>query len=265
MNDQERAICRRLGILRKQLGWTQTEFAHAFDTKRDQLASVEYGRNPLRYWLADRVCERLDVCQQWLACGEDPMRGYVRLPLETGLEIKPKELFSAAWHRRVGHLVKREVKASEAMKQILANDPNAPDKILANRLYWLVGLATQHIPPELYHAYFDTLTAETSAFISSHALQGTYLATGTPPKAPQKNSLRNVSDYVNLASVKPQMPNFLDRLKKMTAERGKKTALAKFLGVPLASVSQWLSGDREPGGERTLRMLRWVEQQERQK
>ena len=59
------------------------------------------------------------------------------------------------------------------------------------------------------------------------------------------------------------MPGFRERLKKALAERGRKTALAKLLGVPLASVSQWLSGEREPGGEYTLKLLRWVEQQER--
>jgi hypothetical protein len=32
----------------------------------------------------------------------------------------------------------------------------------------------------------------------------------------------------------------------------------------LASVSRWLSGEREPGGEIALLMLKWVELQERQ-
>jgi hypothetical protein len=79
-----------------------------------------------------------------------------------------------------------------------------------------------------------------------------------------KKDLTNVSELVNVGSVKAQGPNLLERLKKATQERGKKSALAKFLGVPLVRVSQWLSGDREPGGETTLKMLHWVEQQERQ-
>lgn len=84
-----------------------------------------------------------------------------------------------------------------------------------------------------------------------------------------EKSPKKVVDYVyssvNIERVRPLLPELIERLKKATGERGKKTALAQFLDVPLAMVSQWLSGDREPGGETTLRMLQWVEQQERQK
>ncbi len=80
-----------------------------------------------------------------------------------------------------------------------------------------------------------------------------------------KKPIDNVSESVNIEGVKPQLPSLLERLKNATKQRGKKSALANFLGVPLARVSQWLSGDREPGGETTLRMLKWVERQERQK
>jgi transcriptional regulator with XRE-family HTH domain len=60
------------------------------------------------------------------------------------------------------------------------------------------------------------------------------------------------------------MANLLDRLNKATSQRGMKSKLAKVMGVPLANISQWLSGVREPGGETTLKLLHWVEQQERQ-
>jgi transcriptional regulator with XRE-family HTH domain len=66
-------------------------------------------------------------------------------------------------------------------------------------------------------------------------------------------------------NVKAQLPSLRDRLNHATKETGKMSALAEYLGVPLASVSRWLSGKREPGGEITLKLLHWVEQQERQK
>lgn len=65
--------------------------------------------------------------------------------------------------------------------------------------------------------------------------------------------------------VKTQLPSLLKRLNRATRETGKMSALADYLKVPLASVSRWLSGKREPGGEITLQMRHWVEQQERQK
>jgi transcriptional regulator with XRE-family HTH domain len=51
----------------------------------------------------------------------------------------------------------------------------------------------------------------------------------------------------------------IERLKNVTRVRGKKAELAEFLGVPSVSVSRWLSGDVEPGGEFTLRLLEWVQ------
>lgn len=59
-------------------------------------------------------------------------------------------------------------------------------------------------------------------------------------------------------NVKAQLPSLLEQLRKATAEPGQKTALAKFLGAPLASVSRWLSGEREPGGETVLQMQAWL-------
>jgi hypothetical protein len=66
------------------------------------------------------------------------------------------------------------------------------------------------------------------------------------------------------SDVKPLLPELVDKLKKATKQRGRKSALAKFIGVPLTSVSRWLSGERAPGGETVLRLARWVELEERQ-
>ncbi|MFO1461672.1 MAG: helix-turn-helix transcriptional regulator [Verrucomicrobiota bacterium] len=83
-----------------------------------------------------------------------------------------------------------------------------------------------------------------------------------PNKENSRNSaLQNVSDLVNSKTLSP-FAQLLQRLKHAAASRGKKTELAAFLGVPLARVSQWLSGDREPGGATTLRLLEWVQAEE---
>jgi transcriptional regulator with XRE-family HTH domain len=50
----------------------------------------------------------------------------------------------------------------------------------------------------------------------------------------------------------------LSRVKRASSARGKKTELAKYLGVSHVSVSQWLSGRFAPNGEVTLQMLAWV-------
>jgi DNA-binding transcriptional regulator YiaG len=82
----------------------------------------------------------------------------------------------------------------------------------------------------------------------------------------EKHHLTEVATYEKLpADVKKQLPSLLERLNQATTETGKMSALAAYLKAPLASVSRWLSGKREPGGEITLRMLRWVEHEEHQK
>jgi hypothetical protein len=76
--------------------------------------------------------------------------------------------------------------------------------------------------------------------------------------------LTDVAASGKLAPVKSQLKNLLADLNRLTREPGTKTKLADFLGAPLTSVSRWLSGEREPGGETTLKMLRWVQEQESQ-
>ncbi len=77
-------------------------------------------------------------------------------------------------------------------------------------------------------------------------------------KSPGEKSLTDAAICFTSEAVKPQLPSLLDQLRKATAEPGMKTALAKFLGAPLASVSRWLSEDREPGGEIVLQMQAWL-------
>jgi len=68
----------------------------------------------------------------------------------------------------------------------------------------------------------------------------------------------------NTPDVKSEIEQLAKRLKRATAQTGKKAGLARFMGVAPARVSEWLSG-QEPGGEYALKLLRWVTEQERQK
>lgn len=57
--------------------------------------------------------------------------------------------------------------------------------------------------------------------------------------------------------------DLLAALKSLASEPGRPASLARDLNVPQARVSEWLSGKKKPSGETTLRLLHWVEQQER--
>ncbi len=84
----------------------------------------------------------------------------------------------------------------------------------------------------------------------------------------QTNKLTDAETYENLSSVKRTWENLLVEINQATKESGKVSELAKFLSertgrkVPLASVSRWLAGSREPGAKITMLMLQWVEREQ---
>jgi hypothetical protein len=83
--------------------------------------------------------------------------------------------------------------------------------------------------------------------------------------AEQKSSnlvLTHDSEDRNIATM--QMRELLGKVRKLTSARGMKVKLAAALHAPLPRISEWLSGKYAPSGQTTLRLLQWVEQQERE-
>jgi transcriptional regulator with XRE-family HTH domain len=82
----------------------------------------------------------------------------------------------------------------------------------------------------------------------------------------RKAGLTTASDFRKVSGdMKSAMKALLDKVRKLSEPSGMKAKLAAGLGVPQARVSEWLSGKYDPSGETTLKLLHWVEQQERQK
>jgi transcriptional regulator with XRE-family HTH domain len=79
----------------------------------------------------------------------------------------------------------------------------------------------------------------------------------------EKKELTYVTLRSNTDGVKSEVERLVSRLKHVTAKSGKKAELARFMNVAPPRVTEWLSG-QEPGGENALRLLKWVELQERQ-
>jgi transcriptional regulator with XRE-family HTH domain len=75
-----------------------------------------------------------------------------------------------------------------------------------------------------------------------------------------KDSLKS-----NNAGVSSEIVKLIAKVKAKASKPGAKAELARTLGVDPARISEWLAGKKEPGGEYTLRLLKWVERQERQK
>jgi len=97
---REREIGERARQFRESINWPQSAMAPEVDLSRDRLASVEYGRTPLRYAAGYRLCFIFDVNPGWLADGVGEMKaaaGALDLPTP---DTQPKRaLFSEIWDK----------------------------------------------------------------------------------------------------------------------------------------------------------------------
>ena len=269
VNDREREIAARFRRVRFANQLSQPKFAEALGVTLGRVASIEYGRTPLTVGLADKLSAQFDVSLFWLANGEGRMCPCGGLICNIAPEIDHETLFSLAFSKELDSKM-----VSDSWFATVDSIINASDEVVlpkgeeANKYY-------EHLHQILDQAFISlphtakeklyVLVFRTIAKFSHDWKSGEKKTPGRFTLHSEKKSLTEVTGCANNKSVKPQMPDFLKRLNKATSERGAKTALAKHLGLPLVSVSQWLSGEREPGGENTLRLLHWVEQQERQK
>src|SRR5580692_8145357 len=70
MNPRERAIGARLKAFREGIKYSQASFAEIIGLTRDQLASVEYGRTPLKYSVAWQIRLAFGLSLDWLWGGD---------------------------------------------------------------------------------------------------------------------------------------------------------------------------------------------------
>jgi transcriptional regulator with XRE-family HTH domain len=85
------------------------------------------------------------------------------------------------------------------------------------------------------------------------------------PTREAKKGLTSLSLKSKAWGMKSEVQKLIEQVKRKASKPGAKSQLARALGVAPARISEWLSGEKEPGGEYTLKLLHWVEQQERQK
>jgi transcriptional regulator with XRE-family HTH domain len=97
MDEEERGICQRVRQFREQIRWPQPAFAYELGVSKDQLASIEYCRTPLRFETGYRLCFMFDVSQEWLATGRGSVTPFSALgTLPTPQQLPAKMLFSEA-------------------------------------------------------------------------------------------------------------------------------------------------------------------------
>jgi transcriptional regulator with XRE-family HTH domain len=243
--NSEREICLRFGHARRSASATQAEIAALLKVSKNQIANIESRRVPLKFWLGERFCAQLGISQTWIATGEPPQRSFLHPDVRV-YDPRPREdaLFSDVYHRFIAGELSKLGEQSAHLERLRANPPPRFRSEMLNYCRKLEKLAKD--APK-----FEALAERIRRDLKL-------------PGPKEKWALTDVAVSGKLAPVKSQLKNLLADLNRLTSEPGTKTKLADFLGAPLTSVSRWLSGEREPGGETTLQMLRWVQEQERQ-
>jgi len=125
----------------------------------------------------------------------------------------------------------------------------------------MIGRATPEVASSPAFAWLRTLVASPDVPIGP--LYGLNTGAGQGSENISEKDLKEQAVKLDTTDMKSAMPKLLERLRKATAERGRKSELAAWLGVHPQCVTDWLTGRKEPGGETTLRLLHWAELQER--
>jgi hypothetical protein len=233
------------------------------------------------YAAAYKIWKKFNVSVKWLVTGAGKTLDLSPLPDPQALKLRPRARLSDAFDYWLTKEVSRmdpfygfDVPMKNARLMVFKALIEEADKWLAM------------VPDDELRAFVEALQSRAEEVINSYGYQPEnviwerglelerawnkspelWLLDQVPSgvKDSQRKQLTEPASVAKLAPVKSQLDNLLADLNRLTREQGKKTELAEFLGAPLASVSRWLAGEREPGGKTTLQMLRWVGQQERQ-
>jgi DNA-binding transcriptional regulator YiaG len=244
---------------------TRKAVADALGIHVKRLQTYEIARVPLPNEVGLRFCARFDVSQRWLALGKGEPFGAKDIPPDLKAIIEECRLFSDAFSR---HLYTLFPAVPDSLKGFLQE--KSPELARQGVAFSLAGVTYGYgldSPAEMANALGDHLSLKLSRMAPEKRVQfRNYILQAVENfDSSEKMGVDTVSINEHNEAVKAQLPTLLKRLKEATRERGKKSELAALLGVSKTRVWQWLSGTNEPGGETTLQLLRWVEQQERQK
>lgn len=237
------------------------------------LANVERAVAPVRFFVGYNFCVVFSLSLRWLATGQLPRNTVVPAPPEITRSIGRNMLFSKAYDERLrvfveselGTIAMTEGKEVKDLDQIIiVSNGRVGDRSLAADHFertidfvkdWAVGMTEEQ------KITFANQLGDVCCRFFNQRGGGRVATVGTVGKEIQ---LTDAATSSSVAPVKPQLPSLLERLARATAKPGKKSELSKFLSkvtkakVPLASVSRWLSGEREPGGEIALLLDYWA-------
>jgi transcriptional regulator with XRE-family HTH domain len=226
----------KLRLIREGMRLTQSQMSDLLGLNRSYLSELESGRRPVQPWVIQRA---EDVEKRWRTT-------YQALHAVQGGDQAYLDVFSA-WLPSAG--VEDVLSSFEYIADRRSEGPISlqPLYLYANRLV-MAELAKR------LHLDFS-LSGKTSREKSK-----------VPEALENKSTSLLTESSINRRTGDVKIRTFdelLTALRAKTCQRGGMARLAEALNVQQARVSEWLSGKTMPGGQTTLRLLHWIEQQER--
>jgi transcriptional regulator with XRE-family HTH domain len=279
---REKEICGRVRYFRKVVAkWSQPVMAQEIGMSLHRLAGVEYGRVPLHFGVAISLCDKCDINPRWLAIGELPIQPRLHVVMHPYANYPNSALFSMAFDAFLDGDTKREkdriiailgeenykignfhVADSGHAQTLVQSGSSSIKKAISLWLNWL--------PDDLLVIYCDELLKADKNFQSQYAAR---IAAAKPPakrdsidRAKElreiicKSTLDTVPPLLHAAGVQNEirdMKGLIARLKKVTAPRGAKAALAREFKVTRQAVNQWLSRESNPSADIAIRLQYW--------
>lgn len=279
MPARERAVCRRLREFREWTGLSQAELCALVGINHRTYASYEYERSQLNYSSARKILSAIPLLNPiWLAEGTGNMlQGRLYKYPEAGLfglRTPYSRVYDDALRAPLATAPTGQLLRPVSGLRLFTYSTDAAGRMFSKERFgsilfnWLAALPDESVNDFLNLLFRraaqvaaryprDVETAVTAREAEMYAIEEQRRAEN------KRNMLTEPSTPGKLPTVKSQLKNLLARVNRIAEQPGKMSELADSLGAPLASVSRWLSGKREPGGETTLQLLHWVEQQER--
>jgi transcriptional regulator with XRE-family HTH domain len=280
----ESDICKRVVEIRARERLSQASLAHAAGLTRNQLANVELCRTELKFWVGWKICKALNLNPAFLATGHPPERPFHDFDPEKAANrpISQGASFGAVCSSWLADAlsVRAEGGADLESRGVSAQFIKAHESAIVS----LAKTYIENLPKDQREFAFEHLCqairleafgAEAVRFHKAATQALAHQDEKANAQAEQlfgKGGLRNVltdaSTTFTSSGVKAQWPALKRKLQNATANAESRSRLMKFLKVDKTRISQWLTDSdsaREPGAETALRMLAWVEQQERAK
>lgn len=188
----------RVRVIRERRGQSRAAFAADLGSDSSTITAVEHGRSPLRFDLADQICNRLGVTYRWLATGHLPMHYRIHF-YGSALPIPPRTPFRRVYFEHLSErsdkLLKEaarrarcSVEELDSIAVVVSSLPGADaaeeSALIRERLVLRVEQFLRYLPSELYRSYSEKLSAATEAFLRENAQKIRKIKT---PVEPQKH------------------------------------------------------------------------------